>query len=198
MPETTTEKLRYVNYPVEPDLFDGLGLGPGEVGVRDIREALQGLHGITKAARPLGISEPIQVAAAVTRYATAVAEARRSLSKRFDRAEWNLMADVCNGTLDLMDYSETPMSFRMMLLANVEDGHKLDGTGANWFDEEEADTRVAALLGKIHKLSTIEADAIGVAIREFWANTGIDHQVEEWWLPDRGRKAKRKAARDAG
>jgi hypothetical protein len=202
MPETTTttaDKPRYVSYPVEPDLFDGLGIDPAEAGVRDIRSALEGLYGLTKAAKPLGIAEPIQIAGALTRYANAIGEARRSLGRKFDRAEWNIMADVMNGCLDLQDYSESVLSMKLMVAANVEDGHRLNGAGHSHFDgdADAVDARVVALLKKIQGLTTIEADAIGVAIREFWAHPGIDHLTEEWWLPDRGRKGKRKARTEA-
>lgn len=197
VPETT-EKPRYVSYPVEPDLFDGLGLDPDGAGVREIRGALQGLHGIAKAAKPLGIGEPIQIAAALARYKAALDAERRRLAKMFSRAEWNVMADVCNGTLDLMDYSEAPTSFRVMLLGNVGDSQWPDGDesparghlGASWFPEspDGGDMEVRGLLRKLAGLSPIEADAIVTAIREFWSNPGADHQVDEWWLPKGPRR----------
>jgi hypothetical protein len=186
--------LRYAQVPVEPELFERLGIDPAEAGVREIRACLGSLGEILGRGRALGLSDPIQVAAALDRYGQALAAAREQLDRSFGRAEWNFMADVMNGCLSLQDYTAEPVSTAAMLLANVQDGHALDGTGYKWFGEEdraESDRRVAALAGKLMRLSPIDADAIGQAIREFWDNCEtINPATDRWWLPRREPRAR--------
>jgi hypothetical protein len=195
MPETT-EKPRYAQVPIEPELMGALGMDPATAGVREIRACLEALLAITRAAAPLGLAASIQVAAAVRRYADALADARRRLARSFDRSEWNLMADVMNGSADLQDYVEHPPSAASLLLANVQDGHALDGAGYKWFGEEDpaaSDRKVEALIAKLGKLSPLEADAIGWAIREFWERCDeVDHAKDDWWLPRRPARARRR------
>ncbi len=127
------------------------------------------------------------ITAALARYAEHVGRANRRLERIFDRAEWNAMADVLNGCADLWDYSETPLSQLLMIRANVEDGHRLDGLGHKWFGDGAAgDKAIKSLLTKLGKLTEIEGDAIAAAVRYFWndARPGrqqIDHATDEWW-----------------
>ncbi|MBU6428712.1 MAG: hypothetical protein KGR26_06880 [Cyanobacteria bacterium REEB65] len=187
----TTDKPRYASVPIEPGLFDALGLDPATAGVREIRDCLEGLLQIERAARPLGIDQSIQIAAALHRYAAALADGRRRLARVFDRQEWNLMADIMNGCLDLHDYAETPFSIGTLIMANIQDGHRLNGIGRDWFGDDQADQRVEALVRKVVKLQPIEADAIGVAIRQFWADPDVDPTTDEWWLPKPVARARR-------
>jgi hypothetical protein len=169
-------------------------LDPATAGVRELRGHLNALIEILAAARPLGLSHPIQLVAALGRYADALSEARRRLALLFDRQEWNLMADVMNGCLNLQDWTGQPCSTAALLLANVQDGHALDGTGYKWFGEEdraESDRRMTALTTKLMKLTPIEADAIGQAIREFWDNCEtVNPATDRWWLPRREPRAR--------
>ncbi len=122
-----------------------------------------------------------QITAALGRYADAVDRAGRELERLLTRQEWNLMADVLNGCADIWEWSETPMSSLLLIRAEVEDGHRLDGVGDKWFGEGEGDLKVKGLLAKLCKLSTIHGDAILSAIRYFWRHTEIDHSETKWW-----------------
>jgi hypothetical protein len=155
-----TEKRR-IQLSVDEEVFRTLALDPRE-------------HGA------------IQVSAALARYARHLGAAAREVEGMFSRDEWNYIADVMNGCADMMDYSETPLSHRISILANVEDGHRLDGAGYKWFGEEDraaADAAVAALAQKLHRLTDLQGDAVAAATRFFWDDStgSIDHARDPWW-----------------
>ena len=129
-----------------------------------------------------------QLTAALARYADAVDRAGRELNQVFGREEWNLMADVLNGCADVWEYSPNPSMYSLSLIAaEIEDGHRLDGLGYKWFDENDrkgSDAKVKVLLGKLGKLSSLHGDAIMAAIRFFWRHTEIDHSEARWWTPE--------------
>jgi hypothetical protein len=68
------------------------------------------------------------------------------------------------------------------LMANVQDGQRLDRTGDKWFGDAAGEVRTELLLARLAKLTAIEADAIAQAIRQFWADPEVDGTAE-WWLP---------------
>ncbi len=130
----------------------------------------------------------VQVAAALARYAEHVGRAARRVEKVLIRAEWNALADVLNGCADLWDYSETPLPHLLMIRADVEDGHRLDGLGCKWFGDGQAGDRgIKDLLCKLGKMTDLEGDAIAAAVRFFWTDPPllgarrIDHGTDEWW-----------------
>src|SRR5271166_1540668 len=79
----------------------------------------------------------VQVTSALARYADAIEQASRDLDRLFDRAEWNLIADVLNGCADLWEWSERPMSSLTLIRAEIEDGHRLNRLGYKWFGEDD-------------------------------------------------------------
>lgn len=125
----------------------------------------------------------IQVSAALARYAQHVGWAARTVERTLTRDDWNFFADISNGCADLWDYSETPLSHLLLLKAQVEDGHRLDGAGYKWFGEGEAgDKGIKALLAKLATMTDVHGDAIAAALRHFWANfEDIDLLTDDWW-----------------
>jgi hypothetical protein len=123
-----------------------------------------------------------QISMALSRYAEHVHRAGRHIEAILDRDEWNAIADVCNGCADLWDYSGT--SYLIMIQANVEDGHELDGLGYKWFgDGSVGDERIKNMLRKLDGMTNIEGDAIAAAVRYFWTHCHeIDHARDEWWM----------------
>lgn len=118
----------------------------------------------------------------------ALLEASRKVEGVFSRQEWNLMADICNGTA--WAYGHTGSSPAFILAAEIEDGHRLDGAGYRWLSEEDfpsqkeqkhVDERVARLLTTIRSLDYTEAWGVIRAVCWFWQHTEVNHQADEWW-----------------
>jgi hypothetical protein len=132
----------------------------------------------------------VQIHAALVRYGTAIAEARRNLAGFFDQDEWFLLTDVTKDTIDLADYSSNPFPLPTMLAAVVHGAHVGNGAGYGRLHAEDTkavDRRVEALVLKLTRLTTIEADAVGAAIRDYWLELehGTDEARAKWWLPSR-------------
>jgi hypothetical protein len=160
-----TEKRRIAFTLREPGPLNVLGLDP------DLEEGQCGA---------------IQVWAALWRLAAVIEEGAATVEKKLDRADWNLLADVMNGTADLFDHAERPVgSTAGGILANVEDGHALDGVGHKWYPEGQANARVRQLARVLKGCSRAEAEAIHAALRWSWTHTGpehpIDHHADDWW-----------------
>lgn len=124
-----------------------------------------------------------QVNGVIRRHALLIEQAGRELAAVLTRGEWNLIADVNNGTADLWDYSGSDMPAMSMIAANVEDGHRLDGAGEKWGVD------VPGLLAKLRALTPTHGEAIADAVRWFWDHDGIDHTAAEWWHPAFRRRA---------
>ena len=122
-----------------------------------------------------------QVTGALRRYASLLANAAREIESALDRQEWNYLADVMNGSADLWDWTESPMPAKSLLAANAHDANELDGAGAKWFGDEEGEKRAKALVGKLSRMTEIQAEAVTAAIRWFWTHLEIDHQEDRWW-----------------
>lgn len=116
------------------------------------------------------------------RYADLIVAATQRLE--FSRTEWCYLADALNGCLDLWQYSETSVPARTLLVAEVEDSHRLNRLGDKWLNEEggsAADRAVQSLLGKLTEADPVEVEAVLLAIRHFWDHPEIDASVEDWW-----------------
>lgn len=163
----TASKPRYANYPIEPELFDALGLDPAEAGVPEIRAALN-------------------------RYRQAIDHARTTLGDVLDRQELSLIADVMNGTWLVGDWMN---SFRVMVVANIqdtewpEDRHGVRKSvcyADKWFGEGLGANRAYQLLRKLQALPSIQIDALALAVRDFWRDPEVEFDWD-WWLPNGGR-----------
>lgn len=119
----------------------------------------------------------------------ALSAAAESVAERFSLSEWNMMADVCNGTRAVWAYGHTGSRPGMLLAAEVEDGHRLNGTGYRWLSDSEltaqtrseVDQKVHDLTGRLHALEYVEALAVIRAICWFWQNTEINCLEDAWW-----------------
>lgn len=130
------------------------------------------------------------IEASVACWEIALTLASRSVESKFTRPEWNMIADVCNGTL--WAYGHTGSNPGTLLAAEVSDGHRLDGTGYRWFCDTDAlvipadqranaDTAVSDLVWKLNALEYVEAWAVIRSICWFWQHNDIDFTVDEWW-----------------
>jgi len=127
-----------------------------------------------------------QIIGAMARYADAIGHAGRELDRILTRPEWNMIADLMNGCADLWDYSESPIGAMHMIVANIEDGQRLDGAGDKWLADElrprSGDKKTAELVEKLRRLSPIHGDAIVAAVRYFWSHSpDVDHVEDRWW-----------------
>lgn len=148
-----------------------------------------------------------QITGAMARYADAIGRANRELERTLTREEWNFLADVMNGCVDI--WCGAPANaFLRDLLANAADGQALDGTGDKWLGNElepgSGEKATKALLAKLRGLTVIHADAIMCAIRYFWLHCqDVDHVSDEWWTleyrtgPPRRHRAGRETTRDS-
>lgn len=183
-PEDRVEKMRRINIYVSPQndrSMRVLGLDPD--GNPDDGVPADGAT---------------QVTAALARYADAVARAGVEVDKILVRAEWNYLAGVLNGCANLWDWSETPMPSTLLIRANAEDAHSLNGAGDKWFGDEldagSGDKAAKAFFAKLAKLTPIQGDAILAAVRWFWRHhAAIDHSEHMWWAvefraPRKGEK----------
>lgn len=126
------------------------------------------------------------VGAALTAYARAIEHATASASQALCRAEWNYLADALNGCWHVQDLAG--LSARVVLLAEVEDAHRLNRLGDKWLpttDEVTTDDQVRVLLLTLSEMSEIEAQAVLLAVRHFWSHPEIDHTAGDWWTTRR-------------
>lgn len=164
-------------------------------------------YAIAFAARPAGeraeavlghLAAP-RVEQALECWTNVLAGATEDNSKAFRQQEWCLIADVCNGTL----WEPSVTNPAVMLAANVEDGHRLDGTGYKWLGKEGdeiagslarvgigtatpqmavIDRQVAGLVQRIAALDGIHGWAMVAAVQWFWDHCGDDiAAAEPWW-----------------
>lgn len=119
----------------------------------------------------------------VAEYAGLLWQAGREIEGQFDRAEWNMIADACNGCFDLWDLSGG-LSYTTLLTAELSDAHSLNRLGEKWLSEKpkEADKKAADLVRRLAAISPLHAAAMVAAIRWFWSDCNkIDHIEDEWW-----------------
>ena len=110
-----------------------------------------------------------------------------------DRADWNLLADVLNGTMS--DASWTGQ----YLLLEINDAFALNGADWKWYGSEAEELRAslakirgkrgavhprgAKLIEAIGKLDYAGVQAILVAVRWFWHHhEEIDTRSDLWWV----------------
>lgn len=132
----------------------------------------------------------VQIEQSLRHYADLIQRASIEVEAILNEREWNLIADVLNGCLDLMLYSESPISASRLITADVEDGHRLDRVGDKWFGDDDGDLYVGKLLAKIRGLSELQCEAILAAVRHFWQT---DEAPKDWWrikyrMPERRTK----------
>lgn len=163
------------DYRFPPSTLDALG-------------RLHRIHGYGGKEAPEVSRERVAAEAAIECWEIALSRAAENIAPLFVRAEWNMMADVCNGTM--WAYGTSGSRPEMLLAASIEDGHRLDGTGYRWFCDEDfpakkeqakVDAKVSSLLQRIRSLTYTEAWAVIQAICFFWQHTEIDHSASEWW-----------------
>jgi hypothetical protein len=114
--------------------------------------------------------------------AARIKRAHRGPLAKLKREDWNLLADVLNGTIFDGDWSAAAV------VASVEDGHSLEGLGGKWY-AKNADARIGTLVQAIKDAGDDGAWAIATAVRFFWDRPNeVDLSVDEWWsLPFRVR-----------
>jgi len=123
---------------------------------------------------------------AIACWAIALRQAQPDLA----RGEWNMLADVLNGSfegdLGLGMYEHGPSS----LALEVHDAQALNGTGDKWLGDGETpgsgQAAADALEAKITAMTWMQVQAIRTACLFFWddAQPGrhlIEHQTDEWW-----------------
>lgn len=81
---------------------------------------------------------------------------RVQIEKRFAEAEWNLLRDSLNGTLN------EPASQIRHLWHGIEDSIELDGLAEKWEVDGEA------LLAKLRDLSFVEEVAVVESVERWW------------------------------
>lgn len=130
--------------------------------------------------------------------------AAKSVASKFTRAEWNMLADICNGTL--WAYGHSGGNPGQLLALSAHDGHTLDGTGYRWLGQSDlpgaseraqVDTEVADLVRRLAALEYAEAWAFIRAICWFWQHPEIDHRVDEWWSVEFRRQYRMEGNPDA-
>ena len=120
----------------------------------------------------------LQIQESVKILADLVHRASVEVEKILDPEEWNLIADVLNGCLDLYLYSESSLPASLLLTAQVEDAHRLDRVGDKWF-EADSDRRMTALRFKIQDMSELQCHVVLAAVRYFWT---VQEHPDDWWL----------------
>ena len=127
----------------------------------------------------------VQLTAAMRRYAGLIAKAAREVERSLSREEWCLLADLPNGCADLWDYSETALPHSLLIVAQLEDGQRLDGSGDKWFGAGLGDAGTKALVRKIIRWPETHSVAIAAAVRYFWSDPERDSDAEWWRLSER-------------
>ncbi len=133
-------------------------------------------------------------------WADLIARATADNAESFAPLEWAIIADVCNGTL----WEPGVGNPGIMLAAEVEDGHRLDGTGYKWLGDEgtelagsldrigagkstkamrAVDAQVASLVKRLAALDYVHGWAVIVAVQWFWGHCelDIDARTDAWW-----------------
>lgn len=122
------------------------------------------------------------------RLARLVEQATAELDSVLERAEWNAIADVCNGRADLYDYAESDIPALLVVRANLRDSPEIG---------EKLGIDVPALCRRLEALTPLHGEAILCAVRWAWRHCDEwDHTRDEWWTPafrrlrERQREAK--------
>jgi len=117
-----------------------------------------------------------EVSWALFQLASLVDEAAADLDKILTRGDWNALADTLNGCLNLWADPGDRFPPMVLIIAELEDGDRLNGLGEKW------DVHVPKLVANLKLLSPAHAASLLAAVRYFWENhEAIDHQVDEWW-----------------
>lgn len=147
----------------------------------------------------LGTSAP-QLNQALECWGNIIARASADNSKDLGAAEWAMLADVCNGTL----WEPRVDNPAVLLAAEIEDGHRLNGAGYKWFCGEDgelagslerlglgkptkemrdADNRIKALVEKLVAMDYAHSWAVIVAVQWFWDHCELqfDARKDPWW-----------------
>lgn len=112
----------------------------------------------------------------------------RDSMPELERAEWNFLADVLNGTFD-GDYALGMYEHGEQVLAiEVHDAQALNGTGDKWFGDpfERGSGQAAAdeLERKVLAMTWQQVQYVRTATNFFWSDAGvgrINHQEDDWW-----------------
>jgi hypothetical protein len=75
--------------------------------------------------------------------------------------------------------------FRSLIVAQLEDGQRLDGSGDKWFGAGLGDAGTKALVRKISRWPETHSVAIAAAVRYFWSDPERDSDAEWWKLSER-------------
>jgi len=133
-------------------------------------------------------------------WADVLARAGAAVAEAFTPIEWCMIADACNGTLWEPRIGEPGR----MVAANVEDGHRLDGTGYRWLGDDatelagslskaaggkvtpamrKVDQQVSSLVQRLADLDYAHGWAVIVACQWFWSHCqdDIDPRKDPWW-----------------
>lgn len=141
---------------------------------------------------------------AVQQWHRAIVAAAADNAALFDRAEWNMLADACNG-IGLIPEMVPPHAGQYLwgphIAMELADAQRLNSLGSKWFPEtwsrKRVEGRVAEMVAQLQLLDAIHGHALMDVLRLFWTPAGvdhIDHSADEWWAPAfRGELARRSA-----
>lgn len=175
-----------------------LGLKVSAATKRRIEEAAEGISQaavVESMLAPLGERDcrtlfgvnPERYTLALSAWVNQLARATHEAAQVLTRAEWNYLADACNGLMVDPGVSNPDV----FLWAEASDAHKLNRLGDKWFPAgKKADAAVASLVTRLQQLTYAHAWAVIAAIQWFWDHCAadVDHQRDEWWsLPFRRR-----------
>jgi len=125
---------------------------------------------------------------ALSRAATCWARLMRESQPNLTRAEWNLLADVLNGSFEGDWALGLYQHGASALCLEVHDAQRLNGVGDKWLGDPDrpgsGQAATETLLGKLEKLSWPEVQYIRTACDFFWSEPGlaaIDPQRDDWW-----------------
>jgi hypothetical protein len=136
---------------------------------------------------------------AIECWAAQLAWATADNARSFSQSYWHDLGDTCE-VHELHDWAVLAHSIRdkpfdpqfsrpgELLAAAVEDAHRLESIGGEWFQSnaditwKEVDNAIAKLAKKLRDLDYAHAWAIIVAVQWFWDHQdGIKVDKDEWW-----------------
>lgn len=114
--------------------------------------------------------------------ANRIERAHRGPIGKLSQKDWQMLATVLNGAVFDGRWGVE------VLIASIEDAHRLDGAGTHVYGKNP-DSRIGALVERIREAGEFGAIAIATATRYFWDwqdddRKPIDIRADEWWKPE--------------
>ena len=115
------------------------------------------------------------VIAVLEAYGGLLTAAGREVERRLSREEWCYLADALNGVI----WEGAPTCELLKLQAH----DAIPEIAAKWFGEDAPEAAADDLIAKLAKLTPLQAEAVALAIRWFWARDDVDPTEDRWWSP---------------